>query len=703
VAIAGAWTIAALGEAQEPASKAEAAATEAQEHARGREVGGRLQVTGETVEVVGDTDKPVASSSLATKIETALVDTPRSVTVLDRKTLDELQPINVSQAHDYVPSFIPQDERGPAFSRGFMVGFYDLRRDGLRTYTWSVRELAAVERVQYLRGPAGILYGDGSPGGLVNLMLKKPLPVRQHELNVAVGELGLRRMTADATGPLGQGRARRYRLVAAAEGLDDGYHNDESRVSVLPMLSFDLGSRATLHLDGEYYDQRGRGYRHTVPATTATQTGDFGAIPWDLNMASPDDHWRGWNASGGLRLDVQLSQDASLHVAARYTRIDGDLDFQALAALLPDGRTAARFLYRERSEWSEYQTDTFATLKTGSGQVQNRFVLGVEAGLSTVDSSIGTAPAPSLDIYDPVYGPRPPEPALSPSGSDLWRLGVYLQDQLRLGSRWSLVPAVRVSRLRLEDRSPAARASAQGPVSDDTPFTPSFGVVFRARPALSLYASYAEGFEPGMPGQYREDGRTLDPVASRSLEAGVKALLLGERLLVGLAGFGIRQSKVPEADVRGFYRQIAAGESRGLEAEIVGSPLRGLVVRAGYAWMHAEITEDTAGFSGNVLPNAPKHKANVWTRYRLPGRLSRVALAGGVVHVSERFAARNNELRIPSYTRLDSNVLVALKPAHLELALVAENLTNARYVTSGAGSFFAGPPRRLAATLTARF
>jgi iron complex outermembrane receptor protein len=584
-----------------------------------------------------------------------------------------------------------------------MVGFYDLRRDGLRTYSWSVRELAAVERVQYLRGPAGILYGDGSPGGLVNLMLKKPLPVRQHELSVGGGELGFRRVTADSTGPLGGGRGVRYRLVAAAEGLEDGYDNDESRVSVLPMLSFDLGARTTLHLDGEYYDQRGRGYRHVVPATAATQAGDFGAIPWELNMASPDDAWRGWNASGGLRLDTQLSERASLHAAARYTWIDGDLDVQAFAALLPDGRTAARFLYREKSEWGEYQTDVFATLALGDGRVRHRLVLGMEAGLSTVDSEIGTAPAPPLDIYEPVYGPRPQEPALSPSGSDLWRFGVYLQDQLSLGTRWSLVPGLRVSRLRLDDRSPAARAAPEGALSSDTALTPSLGIVFRARPMLSIYASYAEGFEPGVPGQFLEDGRALDPVESRSLEAGLKADWLGGRLAASLAGFGIRQTNVPEPDARGFYRQIAEGESRGVEAEIVGNPARGLIVRAGYAWTDAEIAEDAAGFAGNALPNAPEHKANLWARYRLPGRLERLALAAGVVHVSERFTARDNRVRIPPYTRLDSSALVDLVPSRLELTLVGQNLTNARYVTSETAGFFAGPPRRLAATLTARF
>jgi iron complex outermembrane receptor protein len=668
-----------------------------------RETGGRLEVSGETVLVVADPDVPVASSSIATKTDTRLLETPRSVSVVERATLDEMQAINVSQAHDYVTAFIPADERGPAYARGFMVGFYDLRRDGLRTYAWSVRELAAIDRVQYLRGPAGILYGDGSPGGLVNLVLKKPLPVRRYELSVGGGELGFRRVTADATGPLGSGKGVRYRIVGAAEGLEDGYHNDESRTSVLPMLSFDLGSSTTLHLDGEYYDQRGRGYRHTVPVTAATQQGNFGAIPWDLNMASPDDSWRGWNASGGLRLDTELSPRASLHVAGRYTTIDGDLDVQGLLGIAPDGRTATRFLYREKSLWHEYQTDSFATLALGSGSVTQRLVLGIEAGLSTVQSEIGTSGAPSLDIYDPVYAPRPAEPTLFPSGSELWRFGVYLQDQLSLGSRWSLVPALRLSRLRLEDRAEAARARAEGSVSTHTPMTPSIGAVFHVRPTLSLYASYAEGFEPGLPGQYLEDGRTLDPVESRSLEAGIKLDLLDQRLSANAAAFALRQTNVPEADTRGFYRQIGAGESRGLELELTGSLAKGLFVRAGYAWTHAEIAEDASGFEGNALPNAPEHKLNVWARYRLPGRLSPVALATGVVHVSDRFANRANSVTVPSYTRLDANVHVRFAASRLELSLVGENLTDARYVTSGGGVFFAGPPRRLAATLTARF
>ena len=109
----------------------------------------------------------------------------------------------------------------------------------------------------------------------MNLVLKKPLPVPRYTVSLGAGELGYRRATADLTGPVSSGRAVRYRLVAAAEGLENGFDNGESRVSVLPMLSFDLGREVTLHLDGEYYDQRGRGYRHTVPATLEAQRGDF--------------------------------------------------------------------------------------------------------------------------------------------------------------------------------------------------------------------------------------------------------------------------------------------------------------------------------------------------------------------------------------------------------------------------------------------
>ncbi len=665
-----------------------------------KDVGGRLVVDGGTVVVASDPDLPPRDSSIATKTDTPLNETPRSVSVTDRRTLDDRLAVNISDAHDYTVGVTPMDDRGPAFARGFRIDFYDLRRDGLRTYTWSVREPAALERVQYLRGPASVFYGDGSPGGLVNLVLKKPLPVPRTELTASVGELGFGRFTADVTGPVGGNRRRRYRVIGAGEWLDNSIHNDERRLSFLPMLSVDVGESVTLHMDGEFYHQQGRNYWHMVPATPDTQAGDFSRIPWNLSTASPDDDWSGWNASAGLRLDGRLNRRSSLHVSGRYTTIDGDIDLQVLSGLAPDARTANRYAYREISTWREYQSDAFISTAVATGSVEHQLVVGVEAGLSTADRELGTGSAPSLDLYSPVYGPKPSSPATEPTKYDVVRAGTYVQDQIRLGSAIVITPALRWSWLRVENRalpSDGLDDPFRERVATETAVSPSLGAVVRPRRWLSLYANVARGFEPPTPGLYLEDGRALAPSDNTLVEAGVKSDFSGGRLAFSTGVYGIRRTNVPEAVALGVYRQIGEGTSRGVEVEAVGSVVGGLGVTVGYAWNQTEVTRDAAGFIGRELPNAPNHKANAWARYRFPeGTLEGLMLAAGVVYVSDRFINRDNIFIAPAYTRLDASGSYALTPA-LKLSVLLQNATDIRYVTSGSGgALYAGAPRRAA-------
>jgi iron complex outermembrane receptor protein len=663
------------------------------------EVGGRLVITGETVIVPANVDNPSRESSIASKIEIPLVETPRSVSVTSDQVLADRLAINISDAHDYTAGVMALDDRGPASVRGFPLGFYDLRRNGLRTYSWSVREPAALDRIQYLRGSASVLYGDGSPGGLVNLVLKQPLPMRRSEVAVGLGGLGFKRLTLDTTGPVTPARRWRYRVISAAEGLDSGFDNNERRLTFLPTLAGELNDRLTLHVDTEFYHQQGRNYWHMVPVTPDTQAGDFSKIPWDLNTASPDDRWSGWNASPGIRLDARLGETTTLHTAARYTRIDGDIDIQGLAALDADGHTAHRFQYREVSTWHELQSDTFVATTWRHGRLEHRLAAGVEAGLSSTDSAIGVGSAPSLDIYDPVYAPRPDAPPLRPTRFDIGRLGVYAQDQIRIGSQLVVVPALRWSRLSVDDLSRAA--SPEGAI--DTAFSPNLGVVVLPRPWLSVYATATRGFEAPSPGQYSEEGGPLEPATNTLVESGVKADLSG-RASMSAAVFRIRRTNVPEADARGFYRQIGEGISRGVDAEFAGALAKGLGLTAGYAWTRTEITQASGPFVGYDLPNAPRHKANAWLRYRFPGAVGRDAmLALGVVHVSSRFVAQDNLVVAPAFTRVDvsgSHVL----PASLRIAVNVHNVANVRYVTSGSGgALYAGAPRRLSVQLSGWF
>ena len=665
-----------------------------------QEVGGRLVVSGETVVVTSNPDDPPRDSSIATKIDTPLLETPRSVSIIDRRTLDDMGAISVTQAHDYAVGLTLLDERGPAFARGFPVDFYDLRRDGLRTYSWSVREPVAVDRIQYLRGPSATLYGDGSPGALINMVLKKPLPTPRYEVSASGGSSGFGRVTADLSGPLTAGKGVRYRIIAASEWLDNGFDNDERRLTVLPTIAVDFGARGTLTVDTEWYDQKGLNYRHTVPATADAQRGDFSGLPWDLGFSGPEYGWTGSNISPGLRLDLNLGRQTSLHVAGRYTKIDGDINGQGLIGLAADGRTANRFQYHEISTWHEYQSDTFVATTARTGRLEHRIVTGIEAGLSTADSMIGVGAASTLDIFNPQYSNQP-EPVARPTRYDVNRLGVYAVDQVRFGERVIVVPALRWSRLEIENR--VATTGEQR--SSENVVSPSVGLVVMPRNWLSLYTTFAQGFEPPTPGQYLEDGQALAPAEHNSIEGGVKADVLEQRISLTGAVYRIRRTNVPEADARGFYRQIGEGESRGLELEVVGSLTRGLGLRGGYSFTTTEVTQDTSGFVGRDLPNAPRHKAELWMRYRVPhGLFQKLMVAGGVVYVAERFTARDNAVVVPAFTRLDGSASYELAGPRLVLGLVAQNLTDRRYVTSGNGGiFFVGPTRRVAVQLTSMF
>jgi len=404
-------------------------------------------------------------------------------------------------------------------------------------------------------------------------------------------------------------------------------------------------------------------------------------------------------------LDLGLGRHASLHTSVRYTRIEGDLNLEALLGIEPDGRTLDRYHYRELSTWHETQSDTFAAFNARTGSVAHRIVTGVEAGLSTTNTQSGVGAASSIDMYAPVYGSLPADPALSPTRYDVMRAGVYGLDQLRVGSHVIVVPAVRWSHLAIDDHVARATSHTLEGDSSASKISPSLGVVALPRQWLSLYVTAQQGFAPPAPGAYLADGRALEPSENSMVETGVKVDRFGDRLTARVGTYHIRRTNVPELEATGFYRQIGEGTSHGTELEVTGVVARGCVLRAGYAWTATDVTKDISGFAGNELPNAPHHKFNLWARYApRDGALHRLALAGGIVHLSDSYTGANNIVIAPAYTRLDATASYAFRNRKLVLALVTENLTDRHYVTAGAGrGLFAGSGRRVALQLTSSF
>ncbi|MEM6703025.1 MAG: TonB-dependent receptor [Acidobacteriota bacterium] len=664
------------------------------------EAGGRIVVSDEVsvTDTVGGYQ--TESTSVATKTFTPLLQIPLNVTVAERDQLDDMQAINISKSHDYAAGFMAVGYSGLAMARGFSVSWYDHRRDGLRIFSWSIREPVSLEKIQYLRGPAGVLYGDGSPGGLVNLVQKKPLPVSQYELGIEGGNLGYRRAIGDATGSLSQNGKLLYRVVGAWEQIDNDNNNDEQRYSILPSFSYRIGNRTTLTVDGEYYDEQGRGSGQNFPVHPDLIAGNFDALPFDVNFANPDDRWSNWNSSVGARADAVLGSNGSLHSALRYTKIIGENDYHApFGGFLPDNRNLIRFFIQGATDWREYQSDTFGTLNIEGDKTIHRLVGGFEIGRSTTNGDNGFGPAGILDIFNPVYGERPESTPFSvQSNFETRRVGVYAQDQFSIGDKWHFMGSVRWSEVENNNRI------AQD-VNTEDDVTPRVGVVYQPSSNYSVYASYTNGFEPAGAGIFLEDGSPADPTNSDSYEIGFKANFLNSRLTLNSALYQIERTNIPQfVQETNAYVQIGGAESEGFEIDLVGRLTRALQIRAGLALNETEITDDVRGFEGFDLINTPDENVSLWLNYTLPsGALQGLSFKGGAVYVSERFADDGNTLVIPDYTRYDLGVDYETA-RNMVIDLSVENLTDERFFQSGfATAWTFANSRRVSLSVRQRF
>lgn len=689
--------------ASEASSGAKQDDTEAADAEQGNavftEAGGRLVIDTEVTVTAAAPGFRTESTSVATKSNTPILFVPLNVSVTGREQLDDMQVINIGKSHDYSTGFTTTSYSGLAMSRGFNVSWYDHRRDGLRIFSWSIREPVGVDRIQYLRGPAGVLYGDGSPGGLVNLVIKKPLPFTQSAFTVAGGELGYGRATADLTGPLSADERVLYRAVASWEQLDNSNDNDEERYSILPSLAIRISDSTTLTADSEFYSERARGAGQAVPVTSGLRAGDLDGGPFGFNAANPDDLWSNWNVSAGVRLDSVLSPRAAVHSAYRYTKIVSDNDYHAPFGLFPDDRTVIRFIVRGGSDWREHQSDTFFTYDLDTDSVDHRMVGGFEIGYSTTDGQSGFGPATPVDLFDTVYAPAPATTLFNfTTDNDTRRYGAYVQDQMTFGDRFHLLASLRWSQVETTNTFAGTDNEAEA-------WSPRLGVVYQIGDNYSVYGSLSEGFEPAGPGVTLENGQPADPTRSESYEVGFKANFLRSRLSLTTALYDLTRTNILEAQpATGLFRQIGEGQSRGFEIDLVGSLTSDLEIRTGYAWNETEITRDIEGFTGKEFINAPRHNFSLWGSYSFRrGLLQGLTLKAGGVYVSERFADNANEIAMPSYIRYDAGVAYGFDSG-LVLDLSVDNLTDVAYIQSGTNaSWNYGNERRVSLSVSQRF
>jgi iron complex outermembrane receptor protein len=661
----------------------------------------------------------VPNASTATGTDTPILETPFSVQVVPQEVIRDQQATEIQEVLSNVSgvTYLGSDAgREAIFNiRGFGNAFsanVPVLRDGYRLYGdfQAIPELANLEQVEVLKGPASILYGQIEPGGIINLVSKKPLAEPFYEAELQVGSRELVRPRIDFTGPLTPDGDLLYRLNALYKHEQSfrDYTTDTDRFSVAPVLTWKIGDRTDLTIPLEYIHNHG-------PADFGISKFGNGVapIPRERVINNPDDTITTDYLSIGYNLEHRFSDNWKVRNSFRYIGYDYNYSVVALPFIVED-ETVTRFYAVQEAQARSYSLYTNAVGNFTTGSVKHTLTAGIDLNRSessTVSLFDAANPSP-INIFDPDYDlvPKPSRSAL-PLFNDTVdtsnRLGIYLQDQAYLLDNLILVAGLRydtVSQKTTNVETPFTPGGETEQTNDAV--TPRVGLLYQPVEELALFGNYSQSFNPNTAAT--ASGQPLEPERGEGFEVGVKTELLDQKLLATLTYFNITKSSVAVTDPDFPLFSIAVGEqkSQGAELDIVGELSPGWKVIGSYSYIDAKVTDDIdPTIIGNRLFGVPRHTASLWTTYEIQqGSLQGLGFGVGVNYAGNRFGDLANSFEIGDY--LTGNAAIFYRRDGYRFALNFKNITNANYiraVTGNEGGVYPGEPLTVIGSFSAEF
>ena len=664
----------------------------------------------DTVVVIGTREEGYRATvaTTANKSDTPVKETPFSVQVVTHELIEDRGVTTFGEAVRTVPGVTPQVGLVGTNDRFRLRGFATPSnlKNGLRRSVFvPVDELANIEQIEVLKGPASALYGRFEPGGVVNLVTKKPLPVQQTHVDFTAGDYSFLRSTVDSTGPITDTLG--YRVNAAWQDNDSFRDFVHARTQfVSPVLSWKPGSATELTLEIEYLEREqglDRGFGNSPL---------FLDVPIHRNYGEPGMNGENTSRLASLSFEHALSDAWALRVAGLAA--DGELTGEYVGYGFPaitGATTADPQVNRAGTIVWDKETDFTGQIEISgrlvAGHVTHRVLFGSELGDQEEEASFQGAQIGRISLYNPVYGQTFGQITPTTFSATNDAVAFYLQDEMSFGAQWRLLLGGRYDEIRYSSQDSYSSGGARVSASESA-FSPRVGLTYTPVPAVSVYASWARSFATDVFARL-SSGELAEPIEGEQIEVGAKFELLDQRLRPTIAWFDVTRSNgtVADPDDPTFSFSIQTGEQQGRGVELdlpwMISPQWRLI--ASYTWLDASFTEDPAR-RGNRLANAPEHNGSVWSTYDFVGLLHGLIVGGGIIYVGEREANDSNTFQLPGYTRWDANV--AYRFGHDQrwhLQLNVQNLTDERYYDSG-GSFvpmYPGAPRTVTGRLGVRF
>lgn len=679
-------------------------------------------VTGQNSEsATGYVKGYVAKRNLsATKTDTPIVETPQSLSVVTSDEIRDRQSETLSQTLDLTPGFTSQPTSFNRTSDRFRIRGFDVEsatggslRDGLRLQNNSydgVQEPYGLERAEVVRGAASVLYGQLSPGGLINTVSKRPSQTPYHEVNVQAGQNNRKQLSADVTGPLGESDTLSYRLTLLERKSDTAAdHIGNDKFYVAPALTWRPNDDTSLTLLS-FYQKTETSFSAPLPYQMVKGVGNgrYQIGRHDF-IGEPDyDEMNGEMSALGYEFEHRFDEHTRLVNKLRYYEADVSwrylqVNTGALAASMNSG--LLRRQYSDRRERSRgLATDTNLESKWQLGDWSHTLLLGADGYDASYDSHNFRGTAPSLDLNTYAYGQpvvvNKSRNADRGSQVDTLQKGLYLQDQIKFDDRWILLLGARHD---WADQSTEMFATSKKTSQDVEATTWRAGLVYKADNGLAPYLSYSESFFP-VSGTSRT-GQSFVPTEGKQYEIGIRYQPEGSSTLLSAAVYELRQRNVltPDRADTTYFVQTGEVRSRGFELEAKTDLTPTLNLIASYAYIDARITQsNNPAEVGQRSEDTPYHQAALWADYRLSELGLPNLRVGGGARYKGTTQASGVPSAMPAYTLYDARASYEID-SNWEVSVNANNVTNKRYTYCEFAICRYGDERQLVSAVTYRW
>ncbi|HDJ9976284.1 TPA: ferrichrome porin FhuA [Escherichia coli] len=684
-------------------------------------------------------------SATGTKTDTPIQKVPQSISVVTAEEMALHQPKSVKEALSYTPG-VAVGTRGASNTYDYLIirGFaadgqsQNNYLNGLKMqgnfYNDAVIDPYMLERAEIMRGPVSVLYGKSSPGGLLNMVSKRPTTEPLKEVQFKAGTDSLFQTGFDFSDALDDDGVYSYRLTGLARSANAQQKGaEEQRYAIAPAFTWRPNDKTNFTFLSYFQNEPETGYYGWLPKEGTVEPLPNGKrLPTDFNEGAKNNTYSRNEKMIGYSFDHEFNDTFTVRQNLRFAQnkvsqksvygygmcsdpLYSSNPSSSPCANVPQsqwGHTLTRQYVIDNEKLENFSVDTQLQSKFATGSVDHTLLTGVDfmRMRNDIDSWFGYAGsvAPSdiynLDRSDFDFGAHP-----NPSGPYRVLLkqkqtGLYVQDQ----AQWDKVLVTLGGRYDWADQSSFNRDYGNKSERDDKEFTWRGGVNYLFDNGVTPYFSYSESFEPAS--QTDANGDLFAPPKGKQYEVGVKYVPEDRPIVVTGALYQLTKTNNLMADPNGSLFSVEGGEirARGVELEAKAALSASVNLVGSYTYTDAEYTTDT-NYKGNTPAQVPKHMASLWADYTFfDGPLSGLTLGTGGRYTGSSYGDPANSFKVGSYTVVDALVrydLARVGMAGSNVALHVNNLFDREYVASCFNTYgcFWGAERQVVATATFRF